>query len=222
MANVIEFNEFVAASDGAHTDLRCWLCQKSTPPRTMFCHYCGTIQPVRNIDHFARLGLERRVDVDLELLERHYAALKLTLDPGRFATRGIGERNHASKQLEALNDAFDTLRDPMRRGRYWLELHEKNYNPDAPTANPIIAELGSELAAASAPSEYDRIAQKAGQAMEDGIISLLQALRGDNWQQAGATLLELDGLGAIIDGTRARRANLTDSGGKSFDLASVK
>jgi hypothetical protein len=70
------------------------------------------------------------------------------------------------------------------------------------------------LEKAAAPGQCDRVAQKAGQAMEQGIMGLMQALRGENWQQANATLVELDGLEGILGDVRARRAKLTpdDSG----------
>ncbi|HAX91890.1 MAG TPA: hypothetical protein DCY07_06765, partial [Rhodospirillaceae bacterium] len=81
MDNVIEFNEFTISSNGGQVEAFCWLCQKGTSLRALFCQHCGTIQPVRALDHFARLGLERRIDVDSELLERQYASYKRTLAP---------------------------------------------------------------------------------------------------------------------------------------------
>lgn len=207
MANVIEFNEFGGGPIGTAGDLCCWLCQKRVSMRALFCHHCGTIQPVRAIDHFARLGLERRIDIDMDLLERQYAALRRTLDPSRFTIRGAGERGHAAKQLEALDEAYENLRDPLRRGRYWLMLHTEEFD-EAKTANPLLSELSFELESAEAPSQCDRVAQKAGQAMEEGIMSLMQALRNQHWQQANATLLELDGLEGILTSVRERRTEL--------------
>ena len=221
MANVIEFNEFTASGNGAPGDLYCWLCQKAASARALFCHHCGTIQPVRMIDHFARLGLEPRVDVDIELLERQYTALRRTLDPARFALRGMGERGHATKQLEILDEAYETLRDPLRRGRYWLTLHGGPLDIITRTT-PTVEALTGELREAAAPAECDRVAQKAGQALEEGIMGLLQALRGQNWQQAHATLAELEGLEALLGGVHARRAALTTSDESGGTLASVK
>jgi molecular chaperone HscB len=204
MSNVIGMNEFAGMANG---NLHCWLCQKPVSLRALFCHHCGTVQPVRDIDHFARLGLERRIDTDLDHLESQFAALSRTLDPQRFIIRGLGERGHAAKQLEALNDAYDTLRDPLLRGRYWLGLHDKEFK-QAATTNPQVKELRKELDSAREPSQCDRVAQKAGVALEVGIMGLMQALRGENWKEASATLSELDGLESILGDVRARRAEL--------------
>jgi len=204
MFNVVGMNEFVGMANG---ECHCWLCQKPVSTRALFCHHCGTIQPVRDIDHFARLGLERRIDIDIELLERQYAALSRTLDPQRFIIRGIGERGHAAKQLEALNQAYESLRDPLQRGRYWLRLNEKIFQ-ESITANVLVSELRRDLTQAAEPSQCDRVAQKAGMALEQGVMLLMQALRGENWQQANETLAELDGVEGILNDVRERRTSL--------------
>ena len=72
----------------------------------------------------------------------------------------------------------------------------------------MVVELQNELDTAADPAQCDRVAQKAGQAMETGIMGLMQALRGENWQQASTTLIELDGLEVILGEVRARRAEL--------------
>ncbi len=201
MSNVIEFS---GSPEGQRNGTHCWLCQNGVSIRALFCHSCGTIQPVKDLDHFARLGLEMRIDLDVAQLEKQYATLRKTLDPARFAVRGIGERGHAAKQLEALEQAYETLRDPLRRGRYWLSLHEKE-SANAGSSDPMIDALREELVGASEASHCDRIAQKAGQAMEQGIKNLMQALRVQNWLQANSLLVALDGLEGIMRAVHDRR-----------------
>jgi molecular chaperone HscB len=201
MSNVIGMNEFAGMANG---NLHCWLCQKPVSLRALFCHHC-------DIDHFARLGIERRIDIDLEHLESQFAALSRTLDPQRFIIRGLGERSHAAKQLEALNEAYETLRDPLHRGRYWLLLNDKEFKLASAT-NPAVKELRKELDRAKEPAQCDRVAQKAGMALENGIMGLMQALRGEDWKQASATLSELDGLEGILSDVRDRREELAPTG----------
>jgi molecular chaperone HscB len=207
MSNVVGMNEFVGLAGG---DTYCWLCQKPMSVRALFCPYCGTIQPVRDIDHFARLGLECRLDVDTEVLERQYTTLSGMLVPERFLIRGIGERGHAAKQLEALKESYETLREPLRRGRYWLQLNEKEFTEDG-TANPLVSELRRELTDAAEPSHCDRVAQRAGHALEQGVMLLMQALRGGNWRQANQTLSQIDGVESILDEVRERRSGMTQA-----------
>jgi molecular chaperone HscB len=207
MVNIIGLSDYAALANGT---LHCWLCQKGVTTRALFCHHCGTIQPVREIDHFARLGLERRLDIDLEHLEHQYAALSRTLDPQRFLIRGIGERGYATKQLEALNEAYDALSEPLKRGRYWLSLHNQETKASQ-DANPFVLGLKADLQNAAEPAECDRVAHKAGHALEQGIMGLMQALRGQDWNRAGSQLLELDGLEHILGEVRSKRAELMPS-----------
>lgn len=205
MSNVIGLNEYAGLANSAVT---CWLCQKPASTRAIFCHHCGTVQPVRDIDHFARLGVERRIDIDVSHLDHQFAALSRTLDPQRFLIRGMGERSNASKQLEALTHAHETLRDPLRRGRYWLSLHHDEGAAPA-DVTPMIVALRDELSTASEPVACDRVAQKAGQALEDGIMGLMQALRGQQWEQASSVLVHLDWLESILGDVRSKRSDLT-------------
>lgn len=205
MAHIVDFGDFTLIPNGNNAELHCWLCQKAVSHRALFCHHCGTIQPVRELDHFARLGLEHRIDIENDHLDRQYEALRRTLDPSRFMIRGMGERGHAAKQLEALIEAYETLRDPLRRGRYWLTLHQKDFQA-AVEHNPFVQELRQELQVAENAAHYDRIANRAGQAIEDGIMGLLQALRSQQWQEASAALIQLDGLEGVLKDVRTRRA----------------
>jgi len=208
MDNVIEFNEFTVPAHCSNAETCCWICQKGNSLRALFCQHCGAIQPVRSIDAFARLALDRRIDIDLEVLDRQYTSLMRTLDPERFVIRGLGERNYAAKQREAVEVAYQTLRDPLKRSRYWFALHKKDIEETEAT-NPLVSELRYELDSAAAASQCDRVAQKAGQALEQGVMGLIQALRGQNWQLANAMLIEVDGLESILNNVRSRRETLS-------------
>ena len=208
--NVVEFNDFSIVEKEEKGHVSCWLCHKGTAARALFCQHCGTIQPVRPLDHFTRLGLERRIDIDSELLERQYSGFKRTLAPERFAIRGMGERGHASAQLDAIEEAYAVLREPLKRGRYWIYLHEKEVD-EIESNNPMIKELRQELEETSIAAQCDRIAQKAGTAMQQGVVGLMQALRSQKWQLANAILLEVDGLESILNDVRNRRLTLAAS-----------
>lgn len=205
MSNVVGLNDFYATP---HEETRCWLCQKAVSLRALFCDVCGTVQPVRDIDHFTRLGLDKKLDVDADRLERQYVALRATVAADRFLIRGIGERGHATKQREALKEAYDTLREPLHRGRYWLQLNQKEFR-DEVTESPVVGELRRELTDAAEPSHCDRVARRAGQVLQQGVVALMQALRDGEWLQANQTLVQLDGIESILGEVRERRACMT-------------
>ena len=88
----------------------------------LFCPVCGAVQGPGSMDHFARLGLAVGFDVDVEALERPYFALQRQLHPDRFAGKSPKEKALSQQQATMLNEAYETLKDPLKRGVYLLEL----------------------------------------------------------------------------------------------------
>jgi len=100
----------------------CWSCEKDAGG-DMFCPSCGAIQPARaGLDQFAVVGLPRVYGLDVQELERRYKALSKKLHPDRFARADARARRVSLSRSVALNQAWRTLRDPVRRGEYLLGL----------------------------------------------------------------------------------------------------
>lgn len=73
-------------------------------------------------DHFERLGLPRRYDLDPGQVERNYLARSRAVHPDYHQLASGGEQS-ASLELSArLNEAYATLRDPFKRAEYLLSL----------------------------------------------------------------------------------------------------
>jgi molecular chaperone HscB len=88
------------------------------------CPSCDAVQPVApGTDHFALLGLPRRLAVDLADLERRYHEASRRVHPDRHQTAGDRQQQLSQLASAAVNRAYRTLGDPIARGRYWLELH---------------------------------------------------------------------------------------------------
>lgn len=100
----------------------CWSCRGPVQD-PLFCSTCGAIQPPDpREDHFSRLGQPLGFPVDLQALEEAYRQRQLLCHPDRFASRSDRERRLAMEQVTALNTAWQTLKAPLARGRYLLEL----------------------------------------------------------------------------------------------------
>jgi molecular chaperone HscB len=73
-------------------------------------------------DHFERLGLPRRFDLDPAELERQYLARSREVHPDFHQLGGEAEQRASLELSSALNEAYTTLRDPFRRAGYLLQL----------------------------------------------------------------------------------------------------
>jgi molecular chaperone HscB len=100
----------------------CWSCKGPVATRALFCSVCGAVQGPGAIDHFARLGIRPTFDLDLDELERQYFGFQRRLHPDRFAAKSAKERALSQAQATSLNEAYETLKDPLKRAVYLLEM----------------------------------------------------------------------------------------------------
>lgn len=73
-------------------------------------------------NYFAVFDLAISYEVDLGLLKQRYLTLQRQYHPDRFASGLAQEQRLAVQSTSALNQAYDTLRSPVKRAQYLLEL----------------------------------------------------------------------------------------------------
>ncbi len=89
---------------------------------THFCEVCGKVQPPATVDYFAYFRLSRRLDLDVSALEKDFYELSRKLHPDLNARSGSKEQEWSLQQSSRLNDAYRTLKDPIKRTQYLLKL----------------------------------------------------------------------------------------------------
>jgi molecular chaperone HscB len=100
----------------------CWSCSIGHNDSTLFCPHCSKIQPPPGGDYFSVFGLEPRLNLDLSALEHEFHRLSRKLHPDRFARALDNEKQWSLADTALLNDAYRTLKDPLRRTEYLLKL----------------------------------------------------------------------------------------------------
>ncbi len=173
----------------------CWHCAARTG-LALVCIHCEAPQPLpAGADLFAVLGLTRRLVVDPDDLERRYHEASRAVHPDRHQTAGERDRTLSLTASATVNRAYRTLRDPVGRGRYWLELHGTPLGDRNNQVPPALAALVfdtqeqlAELREASDPAA----ARQGMQATQDDLSTRLQALGAEleeryaAWDAAGA------------------------------------
>lgn len=134
----------------------CWSCEREAasalpagrPERGAVCAGCGAILPPDPaLDAFAVLGLPYQYSVDLKAAEESFRALSRQFHPDRFTRADPRARRASLQRSVQLNEAWRTIKDPIRRAEYLLE--RAGYQ--------IGAEEGASRAAAGSESERERI-----------------------------------------------------------------
>ena len=74
------------------------------------------------IEYYEIFGLPRSLNLALDDLQQRFYALSRELHPDRFMRKPEAERQRALDMSSALNDAYRTLKDPIKRAQYLLAL----------------------------------------------------------------------------------------------------
>jgi molecular chaperone HscB len=139
------------------------------------CAGCGVVEPLADgSDYFGVFALPRRLTIDLADLEQRYYALSRRLHPDLFSDRPPAERAASLKLSALVNRAYKTLRDPVERALYWLELNGESLGRDNERVPPVLAarvfevqEQLEDLRAARAAGSADALAAAVGDVRSD-------------------------------------------------------
>ena len=100
----------------------CWHCQ-SEMAGEYFCERCVKVQPVsKETDYFTCLGLPRRLTIDQAKLEAKFYELSRAFHPDFYQNKSEAEQTISLGNAATLNTAYRTLRDPLQRAEYLLDL----------------------------------------------------------------------------------------------------
>jgi molecular chaperone HscB len=118
----------------------CWSC--GTMRAEHFCGACGKVQPPVPVDYFTFFGFPRKLNLDLAVLEREFYDLSRKLHPDLYARADRREQQWSLEQSSQLNDAYRTLKDPIKRTQYLLRLEGVQLEEQSKSATDEAREKG--------------------------------------------------------------------------------
>ena len=100
----------------------CWHCQSEVSGE-YFCDRCVKVQPVsKELDYFTCFGFPRRLSIDQQKLEAKFYELSRAFHPDFYQNKSGEEQTISLGNSAMLNTAYRTLRDPIQRAEYLLDL----------------------------------------------------------------------------------------------------
>lgn len=192
----------------------CWSCRGPVPARDRFCPTCNVVQEPAAADHFARLDLEPRFDIEAAEIERRYFALQRQFHPDRFASRTPKERALSLRHATALNEAYKVLKDPLTRAEHLLALAGRPVRTDgAETVNdPELLmeamEMREQLAEAQDAAAVDALLAQSRQGAAELERRFGEAFAASNLDAAQKLALRLRYARKLIDEARERRQRM--------------
>jgi molecular chaperone HscB len=88
-----------------------------------FCKRCGKIQPVpQAADYFFCVGLERKLRSNPQKVENRFYAVSRKFHPDFYQSKSLKEQELSLENASTLNKAYRTLRDPISKIEYLIQL----------------------------------------------------------------------------------------------------
>ncbi len=81
------------------------------------------MQPDFKADYFELFGLAPAFSLDMPALESAWREMQSRVHPDRFAHLGDAEKRASLQWSSRVNEAWNTLRNPLNRATYLLSLH---------------------------------------------------------------------------------------------------
>jgi molecular chaperone HscB len=88
-------------------------------------------------NHFELFDLPAKFDIDMTALDTAYRDVQGRLHPDRFVNAGDTEKRVAMQWATRANEAYQTLKNPLKRARYLVELHGVDLQTESNTSMPM-------------------------------------------------------------------------------------
>lgn len=158
-------------------------------------------------NHFTRLGLPVEAEIDIEVLNQHYFARQRQAHPDSMADKSNADLN-ASMQL---NEAYTTLKNPLKRAEYLLLLEGIKVNVETGGVKPAPSLLMEAMEMREQLQEASTM--EALKALEAEILSTKKHLfqqfipcyNAKNFDQAAQTTISLRYTEKLLEELKAKR-----------------
>lgn len=81
-------------------------------------------------DYFALFGIKQSYQLDLVVLKAKYLELQRQVHPDNFASGSEKQQREAMQSVSYLNQAYESLKSPLQRAIYLLQLANHGFDPD--------------------------------------------------------------------------------------------
>jgi molecular chaperone HscB len=141
----------------------CRDCGGGAPIDAHFCPQCEKILALgRHGDYYSFIGLPRRLNLDAGDIERRFRTLSRQFHPDFFYNATTGERRASLERSSYLNDAYRTLKDPVARLQYLLQMEGKAPQGPAEASRQVPPALLEEVFALNEELDEVRDARAGG------------------------------------------------------------
>ena len=184
----------------------CKDCGGGAPVDAHFCPQCTKILSIgRHGNYFSFLGLPRKLNVNQNDLEQRFRGLSRQFHPDYFFNATPIERRASLERSSYLNDAYRTLKNPVSRLEYLLQLEGVAARSPEEASKQVPPDLLEEVFALNEELDEIRDLRASGEAA-DSLKARLERARKPIEEKRAAHEAQLDDLFAKWDSALERGA----------------
>jgi molecular chaperone HscB len=166
-------------------------------------------------EFFSLLSILPAYDLDPKALEAQYFSAQRRLHPDRFIGKPDAERLAALQQSATINQAYDTLKDPLKRAQYLLLLQGIFVGTEKDTIKPSqellveMMELRESIDEAASPTALFTLADEIEESRLrlERLISVAYAK--EQWDKMAQLTLQLGYVQKALDDVRVKKLKIT-------------
>ncbi len=170
--------------------------------------------------YFELFGLPESFEVDTAIMADRYRAMQTELHPDRYASSSEQERRLSVQGASWINEAYETLKDPLSRARYLLQLKgididadkDMSSDPDFLMQQIELREQLEQIESEADPlSALDRVAADIRSWNHDLRSQFAAAFEQKDLATARQTVLKMQFFNRLFDELRRKEEQLEES-----------
>lgn len=171
------------------------------------------------MNYFSLFSLPVRYDLDTQALAGRYQDLQRQYHPDRFAAGDAKEQAQALTMAATINDAYQSLKHPLKRAEYMLLLHDIDINNEQHTMHDTAflmeqLELREALDIIGQKQDSDALAGFAAnitKMTKTRMAEMIRQLDGEEWAAAADSVRKLRFLSKLTQQIENLEERLLDS-----------
>ena len=150
-------------------------------------------------NHFALFQMPVGFDIDIGQLDAAFRELQGSVHPDRFVSASDAEKRVAMQWATRANEAYQTLKHPLKRAAYLCELHGVDLGIESNTAMPSAflmqqmewREALDEARDARDVGALEILERELAGVRRERLAQLSELFRSESYQEAGAQVRQL-------------------------------
>ncbi len=173
-------------------------------------------------NYFELFELQSVFNIEVSELDQRFQQLQRVLHPDKFASASDAERRWSVQAASRVNEAYQTLKQPLKRANYLLELQGLMLNEETDTQmDPMflmeqmeLREALGDVESSSDPyAALDKVGVQLNSQINDSADAFLASATSEDWPQARTVVRQWQFLEKLRQETKSLEARLDDAEG---------